>query len=266
MPSEDVLRGTRYVGGKSGRGATGQWVAARVQQYGKWYVEPFAGMLGVLLQRKPSTIEIINDLDSNVVNWWRVVRDKPYHLQRWMQYTPDSREVFHDCKEILRSSDDAVARAGAFSYILTCSHLATGNVYSTPVPDKRGNRWNNLPEMLVPLARRLQNVKIEHKDALELIDQVKDKPKAVLYCDPPYKGTTTPGYRTEKLPKVDHKALCDLLRDCKCKAAISGLYSSDYYLPGWYEHSFNVRELGTLTTRRTEMLWTNYPPDNTLFK
>ena len=79
----EALRGLKWVGGKSAASAlgTGKWITSLLP-YDRTYAEPFAGMCGVLLQRFPSAEEIVNDLDERVVNWWRVVRDRPDEIQR----------------------------------------------------------------------------------------------------------------------------------------------------------------------------------------
>lgn len=78
-----------WPGGKSGNGAgVGRWIADQLPwRYSSCYVEPFAGMLGVLLQRKPVQTEIVNDSDERVVNWWRVVRDRHLDLLGWTKRT-----------------------------------------------------------------------------------------------------------------------------------------------------------------------------------
>ena len=80
-----------YYGGKRGYGKA-EWIAS----YLPWdsdscYVEPFAGMAGVLFARSPVKLEMLNDLNRRVVNWWRVVRDQPEEFGWLVEMTPKSR-------------------------------------------------------------------------------------------------------------------------------------------------------------------------------
>ena len=258
------LLSIRYQGGKSANKPIGRWVASHLP-YDRYYVEPFAGMLGVLLQRRPSRIEIVNDLDGNVTNWWQVVRDNPTELRRWIELTPIGRRTFQDSREVLYKTDDKVARAGAFAYLLTNSFLGTGATFAYPF-GQGVSPWESLPRRIHPLAARLHNVKLESLDALDMLSRVKDIENAVVYCDPPYPGTSAPGLNTQKLPAFDHAAMCEILVDAKARVGVSGLDSSEYELPGWHQTEFDANDAKSRdASRRVEMLWTNYPTCNSLF-
>ena len=139
------LDALQYVGGKSGRTALGKWVADRIP-YGYYYCEPFAGMLGVLLQRTRSPIEVVNDLNGHVTNWWEVVRDRTEELERWITLTPDSRRTFYASKAALETATDPVERAGLFSYVLPNSLFVRGDTYRNATrPDKP---WFNLLSLI----------------------------------------------------------------------------------------------------------------------
>ena len=261
------LRGLPYYGTKAVNKPVGRWVAAQIP-HDRYYVEPFAGMLGVLLQRKPSRIEIVNDLNSNVVNWWQVVRDKPDELTEWCANTPNSRQVFQTCKTLLTTSSDNVVRAGAFTHLMMFSYYNQGEYWQYPMLSDTSRQ--HLPNKIRALANRMRNVNLENRDALDVIADVVTHPDAVLYCDPPYQHTTKPpGRASDKLPDLDHDAMCQLLATAKCKVAVSGHDKSEYDLPGFNVTSIEVAVTTTTADtpkqRRTEMLWTNYPTDNKLF-
>ncbi len=83
-----------YYGGKRGYGKA-QWIASFLPHTpDSCYIEPFAGMAGVLLARAPVKTEILNDLNGRVVNWWRAVRDKPEEFGRLLEFTPFSRAEY----------------------------------------------------------------------------------------------------------------------------------------------------------------------------
>ena len=85
-------RALRWAGGKSefGHHGTGRWVASLLPPPAATYtyLEPYSGMLGVLLQRQPARREIVSDLDEDLINWWRVVRDQPGELSDLLELTP----------------------------------------------------------------------------------------------------------------------------------------------------------------------------------
>ena len=257
-----------YAGGKSGNKPAGRFVAAHIP-YDRVYVEPFAGMLGVLLQRRPSHIEIANDLDGNITNWWQVVRDKPRELAEWMRFTPNSRRAFYDFKKLLPYETDAVSRAGMTSYLLSCSFMGVGDTYGTPLRLHSGQPWKGLQERLMRLADRMRYVALENMDALEMLERLVDERDAVIYCDPPYPGTSLPGLGNRALEPVDYEAMCQLLSRSKARVAVSGLADSAYELPGFERLEVSMMDSlshgSSRPSRRRECLWTNYPTVNTLF-
>ena len=111
-----------WVGGKSAYAATGtgKWIAGLLPPPGAAYsyIEPFAGMLGVLLQRQPARREIANDLDGDVINWWRVVRDYPAELGELLDWTPGwSAAMFEEAVANL-NHEDPIYRAYYFTLAL----------------------------------------------------------------------------------------------------------------------------------------------------
>ena len=91
-----TLSALSYYGGKSGghgSSGRGRWIASLLPGDTRTlYAEPYAGMLGILLQRAPAKLEIVNDLNRRIVNWWRVVRDHPDELARMMRYLSGRRK------------------------------------------------------------------------------------------------------------------------------------------------------------------------------
>ena len=83
-----------YYGGKRGYGKA-EWIASFLPHTpDSCYIEPFAGMAGVLLARAPVKTEILNDLNGRVINWWRAVRDEPEEFGRLLEFTPFSRAEY----------------------------------------------------------------------------------------------------------------------------------------------------------------------------
>ena len=112
-----------YLGGKSAtrKDGNGAWITSLLPPVvrGQVYCEPFAGMLGVLLQRRKAAQEIVNDIDDRIVNWWRVVRDQPEEFARSIRYTPHSRVEFEAATERMANPHEHhdVMRAVDFTII-----------------------------------------------------------------------------------------------------------------------------------------------------
>ena len=121
-------RALGWVGGKSfyGTHGTGRWITSLLPpaEATYTYVEPYAGMLGILLQRRPAKREIVSDLDDDLINWWTVVRDKPDALGELLEWTPSwSSALFAEACQNLDHQDD-VKRA--YYFTLACHWVRGG--------------------------------------------------------------------------------------------------------------------------------------------
>lgn len=251
------LRALRYYGGKSAHGGKGAWIAGHLP-HAKGYIEPFAGMLGVLLQRPPSSFELANDLDGRIICWWEAVRDRTADFEHLVECTPQSRQVYNWA---VRNVDNADALQRALAVHIV---LSQGFVPGMSTGLRSWRRWRRLGSLDVrALAERLADVLLESRDAVDVLAEQVRYPDYVVYCDPPYHTADTDPYAAD----VDPDALVEVLRDAKAKVAISG-YGSEWDGLGWER-----RESRTYTTTtakgsgpRTEVLWTNYAPEQpTLF-
>ena len=265
MSRQSKLRGLTWMGGKSLNSVhgPGRWIASQLPTPtdNQVYVEPFAGMLSILLSRVPAGTEIICDTDERLINWWQVVRDQPKELAQKMQYTPHSRTQYERCKELQKDMEsDPLERAWALSVVCSQSIRSTAEGGSWRIvragknPTK-GGAW----ERIEALADRLRYVQLENRDAIRVMEWVADSEHAVLYCDPPY-GDARP-YATD----VDRQLLSDVLLAQKGRVAISG-YPGDWdHLEGhgWHRQEFSsyVNLVShSESTEKTEALWTNYKP------
>ena len=255
------------------------------------YVEPFSGGASVLLNRRVEKIEVLNDLNSDVVNFFRVLRDYPDELLYRLHYTPYSREEFQNAKAVLGDGDidDPVEQARLWYFHQSASSVGVASLSSTmqvhkslnvgsPTPRTFANRASLHASVsstrLGVIAERLRGVMIEHMDALDVIKKY-DAPTTFFYCDPPYVHSTRKATSVYVYEQDDtwHKSLSEILHSVKGRAAISG-YSSRLYdslYADWYrcEHvsnpsrsstfGFNVASKSTKGAERVEVLWTNYP-------
>ena len=251
-----------YFGGKGrlGKGGAGDWIAGQVPwSRDSLYVEPFAGMLGILLRREPVALEIVNDLDGRIVNWWSVVRDHPEELAKKLRFTPYSRVEF---ERSIEPADDPVEDARRFTV------MVLGSVHSGSTACKgdwfRQTMRNRAPSpatidhRVVSLATRLREVQFENIDAVKLLVRIARHDNAVIYCDPPYKTATTKHYRESDF---DKNAMVDALREQSGRVAVSG-YNDEWDVLGWRcESRVSMRvQINGVREDRIEKLWMNYPP------
>jgi DNA adenine methylase len=233
------------------------------------YVEPYCGSLAVLLAKRPSRMETVNDLDRDIVTFWRVLRDHPAQLERACALTPHSRAEYADAYE---PATDEIEQARRVWIRLTQGRagtlLPTGWRFSENPAGGHSAKTGHVAayvRRLAPAAERLAAVSLECRPALDVIGAYGRHSGALIYADPPYLGTTRAGsrYRHEMTSDADHRALADALRACRGAVVLSG-YDSPLYAElyrGWHRHEVGARTgngaAGTMA--RTEVLWSNRP-------
>lgn len=246
------------------------------------YVEPFGGGGSILLRKNRSKNEIYNDLDGDIVNVFKVLRD-PEHSRELLQllaFTPFSRsEMFLGWEEtenpveqarrcIVRShmgfgSGGATKSREGFHGVNRCEEN-----FSAPA-----RQWSKLPHHLQAVIKRLQGVVVENIEASRLIQTV-DHKNTLFYVDPPYipetrssmKGGTK--YYRHEMSEDDHVQLLDQLIDVKGMVLLSG-YDSDLYndtLSDWEKVGFQSRAASSRgTVLRNECIWIKPGSQNGLF-
>lgn len=232
------------------------------------YVEPYAGGLSVLLAKTPSKIETVNDLDEDIVTFWRVLRDRPDDLANACALTPHSRAEHRSCHDRDDSMDE-VERARRVWVQLTQGRtgtlLRTGwRFHGDPAGTTLG-----MPAYLTgylarfaPAVERLHRVSLECRPALEVIDTYGRHDGVLLYVDPPYLGTTRTGrgYRHEMPDEDDHRQLAAALQSARAAVVLSGYHSPlyDELYDGWNTHEIAASTgQGSTWKERTEVLWSN---------
>lgn len=255
-----------YYGGKTTIGAR---IAGLLPEHGH-YVEPFAGSLAVLLAKPAARMETVNDIDGDLMTFWRVLRDRPAELARVCALTPHSRAE-HEASHGHLSGLDDLERARRVWVRITQSR--TGTLRRTGWRhhvDPKGSGIS-MPgylaaylERMWPAAERLAAVSLESRPALDLIGVYGRHRSALLYVDPPYLGTTRDrNYRHEMMGEASHRELAAALHACQATVVLSG-YPSDLYDRELYSH-WHRYELAAFTTQggahrvRTEVLWANQP-------
>ena len=227
------------------------------------YLEPFFGSGAVLFNKPPSALGPVNDIDGDIVNFFRVLRERPDDLPEAISLTPYSRDVFEDA-HANRGTDD-FDRAYRFAIRSKMGHgfktyQKTG--WKMDVAGREGayavGNWNRMPKDLLAAAQRLKEVQIENRPALDLIHRF-NHDNVLIYADPPYLLEARGGkqYRHE-MTEQDHLDLLDALKQHKGYVILSG-YPSEMYgreLKGWsviHRKSYNQN-----ADQRTEVLWCNF--------
>ena len=256
----------RYHGGKW---RLAPWIIDHFPPH-KIYVEPFAGAASVLMRKPRVKAEVLNDLDGDLCNLFRVLRDptQARALEEQLRLTPFAREEFEDS---YRTSEDPIERARK---VIVRAGMGFGTTAMRK--NKTGFRarsycrnqtgmvdWATHPDQIKAFTERLRAVLIENKDALKLIP-IHDTPDTLFYADPPYPRSTRSSitHGAEKAQYVhelsddDHRALAEVLHAVEGAVVLSGypcpLYDEDLY-PDWRRE-----EKGSLADggqRRTEVLW-----------
>ena len=239
------------------------------------YCEPFAGSAAVLLNRQPSPVETYNDLDGEVVNFFRVCRDDGDALTRVIALTPFSREEFAlactlapELSPLERARRFYVrARQVRTGLAQTASLGRWGNCVDTSRAGMSGiiSRFMGGVEMMPEIALRLLRVQIENRPALDVI-RLYDSPRTLFYCDPPYIHDTrgdSKAYGFE-MTNEEHGQLAAALNSIKGKAAVSNydceMMDKLYPAPKWRKFVNAPKTNHATKGVRVEVLWTNYDP------
>ncbi|PXY20345.1 DNA adenine methylase [Prauserella endophytica] len=262
-----------YFGGKT---RLAEQIVAQLPPH-EHYVEPFAGSLAVLLAKPRSRMETVNDLDGDLMTFWRVLREQPDDLTRVCALTPHARAEQLEAYALGAEVDD-LERARRVWVLLSQGrggqmrptgwrHYVdpAGSVFGMP------GYLEAYVSRLEPAAARLAGVSLECQPALDIIDRYGRSPNVLLYVDPPYLGSTrvSGGYRHEMKTEAQHRELADALRGCAASVVLSG-YDSPLYADlydGWHVTRIDTTTgQGGTRQERTEVLWSNRTPEPTLFE
>jgi DNA adenine methylase len=227
------------------------------------YLEPYFGSGAVLFNKEPSKIETINDINDDIINFFKVCREHPNELATLINLTPWAKEEYNN-SYIINNTDSDIEKARKFmvrcwqafstrtGYKTGWRHSAQGQCSSMP------ELWNKLPDRIFQVADRLKHVQIEHMDAIQLIKRYNAE-NVLIYCDPPYITSTRQEiiYQNE-MSNEDHENLLDALLLHKGKVILSG-YDNELYntkLKEWrIIHKSTSVENGGI---REEVLWINF--------
>jgi DNA adenine methylase len=256
-----------YYGGKQKLAST---ILKLIPEH-KLYCEPFIGGAAIFFAKEPSGVEVINDVNSELINFYEVVKNDFASLEQKVRITLHSRTAFGDASYIYNRPHmfDRVQRAWAiwclaaqgFAGILdgTWGYDVAKNTTSKKISNKR-------EAFTEDYAIRLQNVQIECTDALRII-RSRDNDNAFFYCDPPYFNSDCAhydGYSVE-----DFENLLKTLAQLQGKFLLSSYPSPvlKSYTKAQKWHTIEIKSGVSVANnnsskgqkQKTEVLTANYP-------
>jgi len=244
------------------------------------YVEPFAGSLACLWLKPPSQVEVVNDINHDLINFFRVLANPEQfpHMLRRLDTLPYSREQFLEYLNDLRRQPDAtdpIERAVRWFVVAQQSFAGDwghGGWRFGVRPPAPVSRWLKSLHDLTWFHARLRKVQIECDDWLNCVRRY-DTPDTLFYLDPPYHPETrvVPKRYQVELDRADHLGLVNVLLDLKGMVVLSGYAHPDYdrlEQAGWLRTDIDVicrqamrnadaRSGQTDLIQRTESVWVN---------
>lgn len=232
----------------------------------KIYCEPFFGGGALFFAKPPSEVEIINDINSEVVNFFRVAKTKFESLQKEIRASLHSRELYKKAMVVYENPDmfDDVERAWAF-------WVATNQGFSSLIGSWGFGRDDSKEAAVAKkrdafskeYADRLKKVQVEHNDALKVIDR-SDSKETFFYIDPPYINSDQGHYKG--YTEADFDLLLKKLSKVKGKFLLSS-YPSTLLSKYIRKYKWKVQKMSKavavtkLTNKtKTEMMVMNYDP------
>lgn len=258
----------RYHGGKF---RIADWIISQFPSH-RTYVEPFGGGGAVLLAKPPSCVEVYNDLDADVVNFFEVLRDKQLsqELAHLIELTPYSRTEFLNARTETTSKVDQARKLVIRAQMGFGSAGATKGNTGFRLDTGRGGSdivkiWQRQPKVILQAAARLKKVLIENRDALKVIED-HDRDDTLFFIDPPYVLDTRnmggKAYRHE-MSNEDHEKLIKTLKLCKGMVIVCGYEHPIYETLKWKKIKKTVAAAGQAgSVIREEVLWINSQAEN----
>jgi DNA adenine methylase len=234
------------------------------------YAEPFIGGAAVFFAKEKSKVEVINDTNKEIINFYKVIQSDFVSLEKEIQISLHSRDLHRKAEVIYANPDmfSELKRAWAV-WILANQSFASNLDNSWGYDIKKGSTskkiQNKKESFTMDYAIRLQEVQIECTDALRIIES-RDNPDAFFYCDPPYYNSNCGHYDGYSLQ--DFENLLILLSKIKGKFILSSYlspilkqYTKDF---GWHTETFDftvsvANNYGKPGKPKTEVLTANFP-------
>ena len=258
-----MLSAFPYIGGKN---RLADWIQSHLPAH-TTYVEPFGGSAAVLLNKPRSKVEVFNDKDGDVVNFFEVAREHPDKLAEFCRYVPFSEQLHSQWADEYFAGEfpaDKVERAAKWLFLRYSQYAGKVSTKSgfkrEAAQDEQGSwnarNWLNVPERIGAVAERFGGVSVANEDYNTIVERY-DSPETVFYVDPPYHGKE--GLYIER---ADHAELESVLQSIEGDAIVSytdippGLYEDWIVVEKTAHHS--VASDGKTVDERLLM---NFDPD-----
>jgi len=225
------------------------------------------------IAKSAASIEIINDINEEIVNFYKQLRDHGDDLLLKIELTPYARAELQLSRMPVKGISD-LERARRFfitammavngSFGTAKGGFSISNSYSRNGMEARVNRWHGVPEYLMKVVDRLRSVRVENKDAIALFEEFSNRPATLVYLDPPYLGKRARGYDHDANSEEFHEKLLTVVLKAKCMVFISG-YESKLYnsllteKAGWKKETLPAITKGNngKCFPRSEVIWFN---------
>lgn len=240
------------------------------------YVELFSGAAWVLFGKPPSDVEVLNDIDQELVTFFRVIKEKPKELIAAFEWELVSRAEFQRLASLDSTQLTDIQRAHRFYYLIMAGWGGELKYprFQTSISDGgHGNRLigalETLSERIKPVHDRLKTVIIENLDWRKCLERY-DRPNAIMYIDPPYPDNGA-NYAHNMRDWKEHQELADRLHKTQCKWILSSydtleiraLYPKNYVVSVQMASGMKTKKNGSERVINKEVLITNYLPDST---
>lgn len=261
----------KWVGGKS---RLRKYILPLIPEH-NCYVDVFGGAGWVLFGKEPSQVEILNDIDQELINFFRVVKHQPEELIVSFEWELVSRAEFNRLAQLDLSELDEIQRAHRFFYIIMAGWGGELNYprFATSISDGgHGNRLfgaiKRLRKRIEPVHKRLQTVIIENLSWQACVDKY-DRDKVVMYLDPPYPSNGA-NYKHNMRSWDEHEELAERLSKTTCKwmlssynnAKVKELYDRYHFIPIQSFSGMANKKNGTSRTLNDELIITNFMPND----
>ena len=252
----------RYAGSKW---RLADWICDHLPAHDQ-YLEPFLGSGAIFFNKTPAAVETINDIDGEVINLFRMVREQPHALALAVSLTPYARGE-QELSWEPTPGGDPVERARRYLTRVWLNHgmdsYAHGGFARTRAVGGHGNSsrvpvWNQVPARIMGAIERLKDAQIEQRPAISLIAEHAD-PGCLIYADPPYmpRSRTHGRLYAHEMLAADHVELLTALLNHPGPVVLSG-YASNLYddaLASWTR--LQTAGFADTAVKRTEVLWLN---------
>lgn len=199
------------------------------------YIELFFGAGWVYFGKEPSKVEVINDIDKELINLFKMIKYHSPEIERLLQYEFSGRDIFEEYKNYTVKYLTEIHRAIRFLYLITQSFAGKGNNYGYGTTTKPAPQIF-YKDVLVDLKKRLNNTYVENLSFEKIIDKY-DREYSFFFCDPPYFETC--GYK-DKFGEEEQLILRDKLKSLKGKFLLT--INDHPKVREWYK-DFNIEEV-----------------------